>query len=280
MVAHRSDSIRLVTNRPAIEDVTLIVSDFDGTLLGSGREISRRTRIVLRRLEELRIEFVVATGRPPRYCDSISEQTGIATTLLCANGAVEYDPSNGIIKQLATLDLDDASNLLTEIRRAFPDVGCCAEMAGDFIAESRWLELASRPVDSNISDLVPFLDERVHKLLLNLPDRSPDETLALIDPFLKGRANAMHAGLPFVELMPPGVDKAFGLGRLCEERQVSPQEVVAFGDMPNDDAMLKFAGWGVAVSNAHQSTREAADEVADSNLNDGVAKVLEKMIGT
>jgi len=50
--------------------------------------------------------------------------------------------------------------------------------------------------------------------------------------------------------------------------------------MPNDDAMLKFAGWGVAVSNAHQSTREAADEVADSNLNDGVAKVLEKMIGT
>ena len=90
----------------------------------------------------------------------------------------------------------------------------------------------------------------------------------------------MHAGLPFVELMPPGVDKAFGLGRLCEERQVSPQEVVAFGDMPNDDAMLKFAGWGVAVSKAHQSTREAADEVADSNLNDGVAKVLEKMIGT
>ena len=88
----------------------------------------------------------------------------------------------------------------------------------------------------------------------------------------------MHAGLPFVELMPPGVDKAFGLIRLCEQRKISPMAVVAFGDMPNDNAMLEFAGWGVAVSNAHPSTQDAADEITDSNVNDGVAIVLERMI--
>jgi len=151
-------------------------------------------------------------------------------------------------------------------------------MGGEFVAERRWLELAARPADSNITDVVPLLDQRVHKLLINLPNRSADQTLSLIDPLVKGRANAMHAGLPFVELMPPGVDKAFGLRRLCEQRKISPMAVVAFGDMPNDNAMLEFAGWGVAVSNAHQSTQDAADEITDSNVKDGVAIVLERMI--
>ena len=66
-----------------IQDVHLVVSDFDGTLLGPERKISSRTRQVLRQLHELGVEFVVATGRPPRYCDSIAEQTGIPSTLLC-----------------------------------------------------------------------------------------------------------------------------------------------------------------------------------------------------
>ena len=279
MVAHRTFSLQLVIIGPEIKDVHLVVSDFDGTLLGSRREISSRTREVLRQLHELGIEFVVATGRPPRYCDSIAEQTGIPTTLLCANGAVEYDPTSGTINQLATLVLDNARDLLIEIRQAFPEAGFCAEMGSDFVAERRWLELASRPADSNIADVVPLLNERVHKLLINLPDISADETLSLIDPLLRGRANATHAGLPFVELMPPGVDKAFGLKRLCDERRISAMEVVAFGDMPNDDAMLQFAGWGVAVRNAHNSTQNAANEITDSNVNDGVAKVLERMMG-
>ena len=279
MVAHRTFSLQLVIIGPEIKDVHLVVSDFDGTLLGSSREISSRTREVLRQLHELGIEFVVATGRPPRYCDSIAEQTGIPTTLLCANGAVEYDPASGTINQLATLDLDNARDLLVEIRQAFPEAGFCAEMGSDFVAERRWLELASRPADSKIADVVPLLNERVHKLLINLPDISADETLSLIDPLLRWRANAMHAGLPFVELMPPGGDKAFGLKRLCDERRISATEVVAFGDMPNDDAMLQFAGWGVAVGNAHNSTQNAANEITGSNVNDGVAKVLERMMG-
>ena len=78
--------------------------------------------------------------------------------------------------------------------------------------------------------------------------------------------------------MPPGVDKAFGLERLCQQRQINAKQILAFGDMPNDDAMLKAAGWGVAVANAHPDTLRAADEVTDSNVDNGVAKVLEEML--
>ena len=71
-----------MTSRPQIQQVALVATDFDGTLLGSDREISDVTKQVLYRLTEFDIEFVVVTGRPPRFCDSIPEQTGIPTTLI------------------------------------------------------------------------------------------------------------------------------------------------------------------------------------------------------
>ena len=265
--------------RPNIEDLALVATDFDGTLLGGNREVSKRTQAVLARLKKVGLDFVVVTGRPPRYCNSIPMQTGIPTSLICANGAMAYEPSTGTSTQFATLNLLDAQNLLTEIRQAHPNAGFCVEMGDDFVAERRWLELASRPLDSDISDVIPFLNESVHKLLVNIPDLSADETLDVIEPVLNGRANIMHAGLNFVELMPPGVDKAFGLKKLCDEREIGPEQVMAFGDMPNDDAMLEAVGWGVAVANAHPQTLETADEITASNLDDGVAKVLEQILG-
>ena len=279
MVENRTQSLRLVNIRPSIQQVALVATDFDGTLLGAEREISQPTKEVLGRLIEFDIEFVVVTGRPSRYCKSIPEQTGIPTTLVCANGAVAYDPVRDITTQFATLDLSDARSLLTEIRGAHPDAGFCAEMADDFVAERRWLQQAGRATETDIFDLIPLLDHRVHKLLVNLPDLSADETMAVLNPLINGRANVMHAGLPFIELMPPGVDKAFGLKRLCDLRQITPEQVVAFGDMPNDNAMLEFAGWGVAVANAHPHTQSVADEVTCTNVADGVAKVLAEMMG-
>ena len=279
MVENRTQSLRLVSSRPSIQQVALVATDFDGTLLGADREISQRTKEVLRRLKEFDIEFVVVTGRPPRFCKSIPDQTGIPTTLVCANGAVAYDPVGDITTQFATLDLSDARALLTEIRDVHPDAGFCAEMADEFVAERRWLRQAGRATETDISDLIPLLDHRVHKLLVNLPDLSADETMTLLNPLVGGRANVMHAGLPFVELMPPGVDKAFGLKRLCDQRRITPKQVVAFGDMPNDNAMLEFAGWGVAVANAHPNTQGIANEVTRSNLADGVAKVLAERMG-
>jgi hydroxymethylpyrimidine pyrophosphatase-like HAD family hydrolase len=73
------------------------------------------------------------------------------------------------------------------------------------------------------------------------------------------------------------VSKATALARLCEERGVERHEVIAFGDMPNDLAMLRWAGHSVAVANAHPEVRAAADEVTASNDEDGVALVLERL---
>ena len=266
------------TQRPTIDQLRMIATDYDGTLLGDGRLVSDRTRGALATLDGSHIEFVVITGRPPRFCDNILDQTAIKTTLICANGAVGYDPISREVSQFAKLDLATAHQIVNDLRRELPEAGFCAEMGASFVAERRWLEHAGRSTDEHVDDLRPHLDERVHKLLVSLPNRTPDEALIEVSAVVGDQANIMHAGLPFIELMPPGVDKAFGLERLCTERGIKASEVMTFGDMPNDVAMLKWSGWGVAVGNAHDLAKAAADEVTASNLDHGVAEVIEQLL--
>ena len=76
------------------------------------------------------------------------------------------------------------------------------------------------------------------------------------------------------EISAAGVTKAAGLAWLCERHGVTADQVVAFGDMPNDIPLLSWAGRGVAVGNAHPALRAVADEVTDTNDEDGVARYL------
>ena len=77
-----------------------------------------------------------------------------------------------------------------------------------------------------------------------------------------------------VEISAAGVTKAAALARVCERLGVDAADVVAFGDMPNDIAMLTWVGTSYAVANAHPSVLEVVDHVARSNDEDGVAQVL------
>ena len=82
-----------------------------------------------------------------------------------------------------------------------------------------------------------------------------------------------------LEISAAGVSKASALARLCRQRGVERDEVIAFGDMPNDLPMLAWAGRSVAVANAHPDVLAAADEVTASNDESGVALVLERLFG-
>ena len=82
-----------------------------------------------------------------------------------------------------------------------------------------------------------------------------------------------------VEISAPGVTKASTLALLCDELGVEPEEVVAFGDMPNDLPMLAWAGTSFAMAAAHPTVLDLADHVAPGYDEDGVAAVLEKLFG-
>jgi hydroxymethylpyrimidine pyrophosphatase-like HAD family hydrolase len=87
-----------------------------------------------------------------------------------------------------------------------------------------------------------------------------------------------HSGAAFVEMSAAGVTKASGVRGLCERLGIGPGEVIAFGDMPNDLAMMRWAGRRVAVANAHADVLACADEVTASNDENGVALAIERLL--
>lgn len=87
------------------------------------------------------------------------------------------------------------------------------------------------------------------------------------------------AGEGIVELLPLGLSKATGLSLAARRLGVKATETIAFGDMPNDIPMFAWSGHGVAMANAHRELRAVADEVTTSNQDDGIAVVLERLLG-
>jgi hydroxymethylpyrimidine pyrophosphatase-like HAD family hydrolase len=113
----------------------------------------------------------------------------------------------------------------------------------------------------------------VLKVFLRSASLGQDELLAraraVVDP---ADAEVTHAGLGFIEVLPPGITKASGLQVALDRFGVGFHDVLVFGDMPNDLPMFAWAGWSrVAVANAHPSVLAVADEVTLTNDEDGVA---------
>jgi hydroxymethylpyrimidine pyrophosphatase-like HAD family hydrolase len=124
----------------------------------------------------------------------------------------------------------------------------------------------------------------VLKVFLRSATIGQDELLArarrAVDPV---EAEITHAGLGFIEVLPPGVTKATGLAVALERYGVAMADVVVFGDMPNDlpvlSAVRAAGGRSVAVANAHPAVRAAAEHLTSGDDADGVARYLEALLG-
>ena len=95
---------------------------------------------------------------------------------------------------------------------------------------------------------------------------------------MKGRMDVFRSAPFFVELVPMGIDKAESLKRLLAIMGIGTKKLMSFGDGYNDISMIKLAGMGIAMENAAQEVKEAADYVTLSNEEDGVAAALKKFI--
>ncbi|MEV0693822.1 HAD-IIB family hydrolase [Streptomyces sp. NPDC050388] len=117
----------------------------------------------------------------------------------------------------------------------------------------------------------------VDKVLLRHPVLGDADVLAAATECLAPGLAVTHAGPGMVEVLPAGFDKASGLSWVARKLGVACEDVVAFGDMPNDVPMLKWAGHSVAMANGHPELKAVADEIAPAN-DDGVAVVLERIL--
>ncbi|MFD4369062.1 HAD family hydrolase [Rhodococcus sp. NPDC058521] len=268
------------SNRPS-----LVASDVDGTLIGHDERVSARTRSAVSDVVASGTPFVLATGRPPRWIPPVVDGLGFAPFAVCANGAVIYDSATDRVLSAATLGVDLLEWLADLAATVLPGSGLAAERVGasahdaatpQFVSEPGYEHAWLNPDNTELSG-VELLSAPAVKLLVRLPGATSQSMVDALAPHVAGQADLTYStdnGL--VELSASGITKASGLLYLADHLGVDPAYAVAFGDMPNDIPMLSLAGTGVAVENAHPDAKAAADEVTTTNVDDGVAKVLER----
>ncbi len=263
----------------------LIATDVDGTLLSPDEIVTERTRAAVRAAVESGVMFVLATGRPPRWIPPVVEQLGFAPMSVCANGAVVYDAAADRVLSARTLSVDTLCELAEVAARVVPGVGLAAERIGRSAHDTATPQFVSAPgyehawlnPDNTEVSYQDLLSSPAVKLLVRKPGMPSGELAAALRPFVGELGDVTFStndGL--VEISPAGISKAHGVAAVAEPLGIAAEDVVAFGDMPNDVPMLRWAGLGVAMGNAHPDAQSAADEVTAGNDDDGVARVLER----
>ena len=263
----------------------LIACDVDGTLFDDDETITPRTRDAVRAAVAGGAHFILATGRPPRWVQPVVEALGFAPMAACANGAVIYDPATDRVLSVRTLSVDLLGELAEIANRAIPGVGLAVERIGNSAHDTATPQFVSSPgyehawlnPDNTEVSIEDLLSAPAIKLLIRKAGARSADMAAELAKHVGTQGDITYStnnGL--VEILPLGISKATGVEEIARPLGIGDDEIVAFGDMPNDVPMLLRAGHGVAMGNAHPEAVAAADEVTSPNTEDGVARVLER----
>ncbi len=264
-----------------ITRLSMVAVDLDGTLLNSAGGVSDLTRRVLGRAHRSGVLVVAATGRPRPVARWITDELDFISCVVCHNGAQTYRPDDGRVIHSRSLDPELARSAARAAREFAPEVSLGVEHSDD----SHHLEagvaalLPLRAGGPTVDDAMAHINGDVLKVLAHRPGRDLHEFVAALGEVMPEGVESAHAGLPFAELGPVGVSKASALDLVARDHGFDASEVVAFGDGHNDTEMLAWAGWSVAMGNAHPEIKDLADEVTVTNDADGVARVVQRLLG-
>jgi hydroxymethylpyrimidine pyrophosphatase-like HAD family hydrolase len=254
--------------------VRLVAFDVDGTLTRSDGTVSAATTAAL---QALSVPYVLVTGRPRRWVDGLAASLGSSGAAIVVNGALTYDLGTGATIAARSVAPEVAAACAASVRAVLPDARFAAEWAEGFGSEPDYPRRFPDP-SALRAPLADLLSRPVLKLLCR--SGSHDSADALYDVVV-----AACAGHPLtfthstgtvglLEIAAAGVDKAAALEAYAASLGIDAADVLAVGDGFNDVPMLRWAGRGVAMANAHPAAIEAADEVIASNDDDGVATLL------
>ena len=248
-------------------NVKAIIVDLDRTLLRTDKTLSDYSVSVLRECQQRGMKLMVATARPLRdtaqFCEKIAFDAMSASNgakVLCEPQFIEYG-----------IDRETAKNLMAGLQTN-PDLRITLE-TGD-------CAYSNKPVaeyETILSDDLVGLagTKSTVKILVHLDS---EETLAEVQKLLPDSLYATVAHGFLMQIMSKAATKWNGIKAMLEISGVSPHETVYFGDDQDDVEPLQKCGMGVAVANAIEEAKAAADYIAESNDADGVAKFLAQML--
>ncbi|WP_255949409.1 HAD family hydrolase [Streptomyces odontomachi] len=267
---------------PAAFPYPLIATDLDGTLLRSDGTVSARTRAALAAATAAGAMHVVVTGRAARWTRAVLDDLDYHGLAVCGQGAQVYDAGAHQLLTSVTLDRRTAAVAVQKIKAEAGSlaVGACLDgLDGEILAGPGYRPHQALSHAIPVDNLDALWAAPLTKLYLQCPGVTDDELTRIARRTAGDLVEVTLAGPTLVELLPLGLSKARGLSLAARRLGVSREQTIAFGDMPNDVPLLSWARHGVAMAGAHPELLAVADEVTSSNDEDGIAVVLERLLG-
>ncbi|PFG66655.1 hypothetical protein B0O41_1449 [Propionibacteriaceae bacterium ES.041] len=262
----------------------LVATDLDGTFLSPDGTVSAENAAAVADALEAGLLVVFATGRPPRWLQVIADLPVGHPIVVASNGALLWDLGDNRALRTHAIEVDVACRVIADLRAELPEASFGVERGLQFGSEPGYRigwqpasELAEDP-RFFIGPIEQLLDQPPVKLLVQHPSLG-SEALATRAATVVGESVTLtwssFAELPgLIEVSAPGVTKAHTLAEYAASLGIEAADVAAFGDMPNDRAMLEWAGQPHVMANGHESLRDLGATVIGSNAESAVGRTI------
>ena len=267
--------------------IRLLATDLDGTLLQTGGTVSQDNVEALARAKDEGLDVVFVTGRPPRWMTEIPAITGYQGLAICANGALTMDLSSGEVLSATHIDPVIGLEVCARLLEVDPGITFAAELSlrhDNFLIDpnyqTRWEPDKEFPRKS-VEQM--FETQAVIKLMARPSQNAnldADSFLSSALEVVADHVEVTHSDIHNVllEMSVLGVNKGSGLATYATALGHEASQVSAVGDMPNDIEMIRWAGRGAAVANAHSEVKAVADVHLPSNDEHAVAVLINSIL--
>ncbi len=258
----------------------LIAIDIDGTLLTDDKKLPQKNIDAMRAAANAGVEIMMATGRPHKAATWVMEQAGIEGLILSAGGTLACHYPGGETVYEAHLPPELVSEVADYCRENSLFWHCIS--GTDVYYET--VGALSQYTDSYFGFPGKVLDfTSAHGITFNkgnivLGDESTIDVAKALDDRFGNRVEVLISDKKVIDITPKGVGKGVALLSVAALFGLSKDEVIAIGDTDADISMIQAAGLGVCMENGTPGTIAAADYIAPSNNDCGVAHVIEKFI--
>lgn len=263
--------------------IKLVAIDMDGTLLDSKHQLSIGNKEALQALEEKDVQVVLCTGRPlsgviPYFKELDLHHDNYA---ILNNGCSTFHTASWDLMSYYDIKRDSLEELLN-LTKNFPEIYMT-------LTTSNHYYVIGDTVPKIVQDDADLVFDIVQPISLSDFNTNPEPIFKVMYVGEKGEMdvfesyvfeklshlfNTVRSQDYLFEILPKGVSKATGLKDLADKLGIKSEQIMAIGDQLNDLEMLNYVGLGVAMGNAPEKVKEAANVITDSNDNDGVAKVI------
>lgn len=265
--------------------IKLIAIDLDGTLLDSDMTISKENQEAIKYATNKGVKVMICTGRPYIFTTLYKEMLDLDTPLVSFNGGqIKHKEFNEqtflsqsqIEKAMALLEEYNIGYMLTTETTMYHTPSKRAEYLKEM---SKKIPEHLRAKFELVTDYKSLIHRhQFHKVLIVEQDASKYQGVYNLVKEAMTECDVVASSSFYVEILPKGISKGNALQKVANFYGINQEETMAIGDQENDVTMIRYAGIGIAMGNAKENIKAIADDITDTNINNGVAKAIRKYV--